>query len=479
MLIDQVSKQQSTTEEVVSRVTSLEGVSKKQQMLLKHFTSKVYKAKEETGDTFNGSDIKSILRAQKSSKKSKRTVVGGAEKLVSSKSSKKMAAEKVHKKKKPKKEKVAKESPRKRKKDKQARISSPPSSNLVVVKDETTVDKPSTITPVKTSKTSGTKKPKTPTTPGEKPSGANAQPPITPGAIPHTTPGKHKAPTATPVRAHANALPSYEIDRTNLISVDEVLHKYQKSVFAGKMRVLAHKLAKEAVIGASVMKRCTPRGVSHYPALPTDSMYSIKQILLTTFTQYWDKPAAFESEWLKCVEAIERVCCDLRKIDSGFRRNPAPPMKPIPPDLVASGVAPAVSSVVGIRKPLPSSEIDKSELVSVQKFMSLNSTAISQGKFNLSQLTCKLATECILGRKLMAKCTPYGHSIYPGFPVAEFNLLKQLVLDCNPSLWNMMDEFERKWNKVCRRSLVKLCSNLRPQKESEDTTSSECVVVPQ
>lgn len=459
VLIDQVSKQQSTIEEVVSRVTSLEGVSKKQQMLLKHFTSKVYKQKE---DAFDGSDIKSILQAQKSSKKkSKKVVVGGAEKLKSSK--KKMAAvtsEKLHKKKKPaKKEKATKDSPRKKKRDKlllKAKVSSPSSSKPVLVKGEV---EPPTTTPAKTPRTRNTK---TPTTPGTKaPTTPGEKAPTTPGATP-TIPTCIKAPTATPVRAHCNALPSSEINRSNLISVEEVLFKYQKYVLSGKIRVIARKLSREAVIGLSVMKRCTPRGLSHYPALPTDSLYSIKQILLKTFPQFWDKPVEFESEWLKCVECIERVCSDLRRIDSGFRRNPVDKsMKPIPLDLLTSGVAPAVISVVGIRKPLPSYEIDKSELVSVQKFMSLNSAAISQGEFNLGQLTCKLATECILGRKLMIKCTPYGRSTYPGFPVAEFNLLKQLVLDCNPPLWNMMEEFERRWDKVCRRSLVKLCSNMR------------------
>ena len=72
----------------------------------------------------------------------------------------------------------------------------------------------------------------------------------------------------------------------------------------------------------------------------------------------------------------------------------------------------------------------------------------------------KLATEVVFGRDVIERCSPYhGRGSYPGLPVVELNQLKQMVLDCFPSLWNDLDELKKRWV-VCIQGLSKCCSGL-------------------
>lgn len=132
------------------------------------------------------------------------------------------------------------------------------------------------------------------------------------------------------------------------------------------------------------------------------------------------------------------------------------------------GKGPKVRAISGVKTPLPSFEIAKSELFSVDEFMAHHSAAISDQKFTLGSLAVKLASDVIFGKKVLMKCSPSGcrGGLY-GLPVAEFNRLKQLVLDCCPSLWDNMPEFERQWKVVCRTQLSYRCANLRWQAKTK------------
>ena len=290
------------------------------------------------------------------------------------------------------------------------------------------------------------------------------------------------APIATPVKHSLKALSASEIDRSSLASIDSVLKKCEGLIAKGNVLGLARKLAVEAVIGKDVLKRCTPFGRSYYPALPVNSLYTIKQVLLNSFPKYWDQPEEFEVEWGKVVKQIERACSLLRSGQRRRRKVSEPPVEEEPsveevvvshtetpssvvdPPSTCSAVAPTVTpiGISRVKSPLPSSEIPKSKLVNVDKFMSLHRTAIQEGKYEMLGLARKLAFDVVFGEEVLKKCTPYGyrHGLH-GFPVAEFNMLKQLVMDCSPSLWDNMEEFEKRWEKVCADGLSKACSKLR------------------
>ena len=99
-----------------------------------------------------------------------------------------------------------------------------------------------------------------------------------------------------------------------LISVEQALD----NVLKGGRKVplpstVTQSLAKAAIFGPDVMRRCTPSGSNAFPALPKAEMYYLKKIVFRTFPRFWHSPAAFDTEWkLKCWPAIEQACRRLR-----------------------------------------------------------------------------------------------------------------------------------------------------------------------
>jgi hypothetical protein len=292
-----------------------------------------------------------------------------------------------------------------------------------------------------------------------------------------------KAPLASPVRPSSKALSSSEIDRSSLASIDSVLSKYQDLIDKERVAVLARKLATEAVIGEAVMKRCTPRGRSYYPALPVDSLYTIKQVLLNNFPQFWDKPDEFKLVWAKAIRDIERTCSSLRmgsQPKSQNLRTSAPPAEdvavshtedPIEPSthpFLTGAHGPAVVPILNSKSPLPSSEIPKSKLTSVEKFLTLHVIPVKEGKYEVTQLLHKLAFEVVFGEEVLKRCTLFGgRPGLHGLPTAEFNMLKQLLLNCLPSFWDRMDEFEHVWKRSCLDRLSRMCSKLRRDSQED------------
>ena len=69
---------------------------------------------------------------------------------------------------------------------------------------------------------------------------------------------------------------------------------------------VAQALAKLAVFGVDVMRKCTPSGSSTYPALPKNEMYKLKKTGFHAFPSFWHSPASFEVEWKsKCWPSVE------------------------------------------------------------------------------------------------------------------------------------------------------------------------------
>lgn len=255
-----------------------------------------------------------------------------------------------------------------------------------------------------------------------------------------------------PVKMSLNALSTSEIDKSSLISVDDVLHKYKKDVLRNRVSTIGVRLARKAIFGDAVMKRCTPMGRKSYPALPTEPLSLLKSVLFKTFSGSWSKPSDSERAWQRCLKSLERACSELRKIDARSTSGAQDSIIQNPKERL---------SVVHTTHPLSSSEIIKSELMDIEQFIAKYSTDIENSKYNPATLTRKLAREVVFGREILKKCSITGkRSRYPGLPVAELNLLKQLVFEHSPAYRNRLDEFEKEWS-VCKCSLLKQCNRLR------------------
>ena len=107
-------------------------------------------------------------------------------------------------------------------------------------------------------------------------------------------------------------MPSAEIDKALLSSIESVAHTHHHLCVPSKATTLAVKLARKAVFGDSVMKRCTPYGARDFPGLPTTELAELKEAIRNLFPMYWNKPQEFEVLWTKCVDAIGQACKHLR-----------------------------------------------------------------------------------------------------------------------------------------------------------------------
>lgn len=108
-----------------------------------------------------------------------------------------------------------------------------------------------------------------------------------------------------------NPLPSAEIDSDKLASVETVLAKKTSET---KPSTLAQTLAKSAIFGIDIMRRCTPAGTKDLPALPRAEMYTLKKLVFRAYPKFWHSPKSFETEWKsKCWVAIEQACGRLRR----------------------------------------------------------------------------------------------------------------------------------------------------------------------
>ena len=113
-------------------------------------------------------------------------------------------------------------------------------------------------------------------------------------------------------KGQLSTMPSAEIDKALLSSIESVAHTHHHLCVPSKATMLAVKLARKAVFGDSVMKRCTPYGARDFPGLPTTELAELKEAIRNLFPMYWNKPQEFEVLWTKCVDAIGQACKRLR-----------------------------------------------------------------------------------------------------------------------------------------------------------------------
>ena len=110
------------------------------------------------------------------------------------------------------------------------------------------------------------------------------------------------------LKTATNALPSSAINKEKLASVEEVMKKYPKLRQESKAGTLACKLAKEAIFGADIMKKCTPIGNRELPGLPEKELKVLKKAMYTRFPQYWGNKVEFEPVWKRCLESVQQCC---------------------------------------------------------------------------------------------------------------------------------------------------------------------------
>ena len=121
-------------------------------------------------------------------------------------------------------------------------------------------------------------------------------------------------PIAIPPRnAKFAELPSAEIKREQLKSAPEVLQKYSSLRTECKSGALTVKLAREAIFGDSVLKRCTSRGWKDLPALPQTELNQLKAILYGQFPRFWCCPEQFERLWPTAQEVLAQAYKHLRR----------------------------------------------------------------------------------------------------------------------------------------------------------------------
>lgn len=127
-------------------------------------------------------------------------------------------------------------------------------------------------------------------------------------------------PLAHPVlyRRETSCLPSSEIDKSSLLSVDEVVRRYDDK----SPQYLGGKLALLAFYGPDVMGRCTPKGLSSFPGLPQAELYQIKQIVLDNSPAYWSMPGEYEKLWTtKIIASIGAICSVARTQTAGTQHD--------------------------------------------------------------------------------------------------------------------------------------------------------------
>ena len=105
-------------------------------------------------------------------------------------------------------------------------------------------------------------------------------------------------------------LPSSAIAKDSLRPIEEVLNNEPgKEILLERAGTVCQKLAREAIFGSEIMRRCTPAGSKDLPALPKAELYQLKTIMFQQLPSFWRKPDAFEKLWKdKCWKAIEQAC---------------------------------------------------------------------------------------------------------------------------------------------------------------------------
>ena len=110
-----------------------------------------------------------------------------------------------------------------------------------------------------------------------------------------------------------NEMSATEIPKEKLKTIAETLQKFSSLRTESKIGVLAVKLAREAIIGDDVLRRCTPRGWSNMPALPQAELNLLKCTLFEQFPRFWTCPEEYEKTWQLHRRQLPKRARDCRK----------------------------------------------------------------------------------------------------------------------------------------------------------------------
>lgn len=94
------------------------------------------------------------------------------------------------------------------------------------------------------------------------------------------------------------------------------------STGAKQSATLAVKLAKEAILGDTVLKKFTISGERGFPALPQKELLDLKHNVFQKFPHYWQAPLDFELQWKSCCECIGQASKRLKDKDKGIGAIP-------------------------------------------------------------------------------------------------------------------------------------------------------------
>ena len=61
------------------------------------------------------------------------------------------------------------------------------------------------------------------------------------------------------------------------------------------------------------MSKCTVAGCHDLPALPSEELSKLKNVLFRQFPAYWRNPVGFEPLWASCICSINQCCKILRQ----------------------------------------------------------------------------------------------------------------------------------------------------------------------
>ena len=99
----------------------------------------------------------------------------------------------------------------------------------------------------------------------------------------------------------------------SVFATEKVLAKYPHLRGESRMGELAAKLARESFFGKDLMQKSMVMGFKDFPPLPTDSVNTLKQTILSVCPHYQCNRQGFEGIWKKCVDAINHACSKLQK----------------------------------------------------------------------------------------------------------------------------------------------------------------------
>lgn len=129
------------------------------------------------------------------------------------------------------------------------------------------------------------------------------------------------------------------------------------------------------------------------------------------------------------------------------------------PVLQESGPEPLSLRHTYLNKPLPSSQIPKHSLKSIEDVLKANRDLKCEKK--AGTLCQKLVKEAIFGSDIMRRCTLAGSKEFRALPKAELFYLKTIIFKQLPQFWRNPADFEKKiWKSKCWVVIEQACKRL-------------------